>query len=133
VPVAPRVESSPQSPSTASARPSPRRPALEPAPEAPAFPTPASTRAWPAVDVVGRLVTKDRHAAERELTALLGRVGAIELGRQHGLSDTVVDIVVPRSAHGEFAGGLARIGSWQLEAARSPLPDGVHLNIRVGK
>ena len=44
---------------------------------------------------------------------------------------TAVEVVVPQSRYNEFADGLARIGSWRLEAARFPLPDAVHMTIRV--
>ena len=44
---------------------------------------------------------------------------------------TAVEVVVPQSRYNDFADGLARIGSWRLEAARFPLPDAVHMTIRV--
>lgn len=40
---------------------------------------------------------------------------------------------VPQSRYNEFVDGLACIGSWQLEAARFPLPDAVHMTIRVNE
>jgi hypothetical protein len=43
-----------------------------------------------------------------------------------------VDAVVPQSGYEEFTRGLTRIGSWRIEAERSPLPEDVHLTIRVG-
>jgi hypothetical protein len=87
----------------------------------------------PATDVVGRLAAKDRTAAERDFTALLAGVGGTEVGRHHRVTFTAVEVVVPQSRYNEFARGLARIGSWQLEAARSPLPDVVHMTIRVSE
>jgi hypothetical protein len=86
-----------------------------------------------ATHVVGRLSAKDRSAAERDFTALLADVGGTELGRRHRVRFTAVEVVVPQSRYNEFAHGLARIGSWRLEAARFPLPDAVHMTIRVSE
>ena len=83
--------------------------------------------------VVGRLSAKDRSAAERDFTALLAGVGGTELGRSHRERFTAVQVVVPRSRYDDFAQGLARIGSWRPEAAFSPLPDAVHMTIRVSE
>lgn len=85
------------------------------------------------MDVVGRLSARDWTAAERDFTALLARVGGTELGRQRRAAFAAVDVVVPRSRYDDFARGLTRIGSWQLEAARSPLPDVIHMTIRVSE
>ena len=49
---------------------------------------------------------------------------------RHGLSALVGG---PILRYNEFGDGLARIGSWQLEAARFPLPDAVHMTIRVNE
>lgn len=81
--------------------------------------------------VVGRLTAKNPRAAQRDFIALLADVGGTELGRNHRITFTSVEVVVPQSRYGEFADGLARIGSWQLEAARSPLPDAVHMTIHL--
>jgi hypothetical protein len=86
-----------------------------------------------ATHVVGRLAARDRTAAERDFTVLLEGVGGTELGRHHRVTFTAVAVVVPQSRYDEFARGLARLGSWQLEAARSPLPDAVHMTIRMGE
>ena len=85
------------------------------------------------VHVVGRLVAKSPGAAQRGFIALLGEVGGAELGRSRQVRFTAVDVVVPRSHYDEFADGLARIGSWQLEAARFPLPHAVHITIRINE
>jgi hypothetical protein len=84
-----------------------------------------------AAHVVGRLSAKNPRAAQRDFIALLADVGGTELGRSHRVSFTAVEVVVPQSRYNEFADGLARIGSWRLEAARFPLPDAVHMTIRV--
>jgi hypothetical protein len=84
-----------------------------------------------ATHVVGRLSAKNPRAAQRDFIALLADVGGTELGRSHRVRFTAVEVVVPQSRYNEFADGLARIGSWRLEAARFPLPDAVHMTIRV--
>jgi predicted anti-sigma-YlaC factor YlaD len=84
-----------------------------------------------AAHVVGRLSAKNPRVARRDFIALLADVGGTELGRSQRVSFTTVEVVVPQSRYNEFADGLARIGSWRLEAARFPLPDAVHMTIRV--
>ena len=132
-PAAPRIDGPRQSPSKASAIPSQRLPVREAARETPALPAPVPERVAPVTHVVGRLAAKDRTAAERDFTALLAGVGGSELGRQHRGAFTAVEVVVPQSRYNDFARGLTRLGSWQLEAARSPLPDAVHMTIRVSE
>jgi hypothetical protein len=132
-PAAPRIDGPRQSPSRASASASQRVSARAAAREAPALPAPVPERVAPVTHVVGRLAAKDRIAAERDFTALLAGVGGTELGRHHRVMFTAVEVVVPQSRYGEFARGLAGLGSWQLEAARSPLPDPVHMTIRVSE
>jgi hypothetical protein len=132
-PAAPRIDRPRQSPSKASAIPSQRLPVREAARETPALPAPVPERVAPVTHVVGRLAAKDRTAAERDFTALLAGVGGSELGRQHRGAFTAVEVVVPQSRYNDFARGLTRLGSWQLEAARSPLPDAVHMTIRVSE
>jgi Putative zinc-finger len=82
------------------------------------------------VDVVGRLLVKSRSGAERDVAALLARAGGTTLSRQRGPAITVVKGVVPHSNYGNFAAGLRGIGSWQLEAERSPLPNLLHVTVR---
>jgi hypothetical protein len=84
-----------------------------------------------ATHVVGRLSAKNPRAAQRDFIALLADVGGTELGRSQRVRFTAVEVIVPQSRYHEFADGLARIGSWRLEAARFPLPDAVHMTIRV--
>jgi hypothetical protein len=84
-----------------------------------------------ATHVVGRLSAKNPRAVQRDFIALLADVGGTELGRSQQVRFTAVEVVVPQSRYNEFADGLARIGSWRLEAARFPLPDAVHMTIRV--
>jgi hypothetical protein len=44
-----------------------------------------------------------------------------------------VEVVVPQDRYDDFALGLSRLGTWHLEAVRSPLPDAVHMTIHVSK
>ena len=85
------------------------------------------------VDVVGRLLVRRRSGAERDVAALLARAGGTTLSRQRGPTITVVHGVVPHSNYGNFAAGLRGIGSWQLEAVRSPLPDLLRVTVRLAE
>jgi hypothetical protein len=86
-----------------------------------------------ATHVVGRLSAKNPGATQRNFIALLADVGGTELGRSHWVRFTAIEVIVPQSRYNEFADGLARIGSWRLEAARFPLPDPVHMTIFVSE
>jgi putative zinc finger protein len=83
------------------------------------------------VDVVGRLQVKSRSEAERDLAALLSRAGGTPVSRQRGPAVTVVEAAVPHASYGKFSQGLGRLGSWRLEAERSPLPDLVQVSVRL--
>jgi hypothetical protein len=83
------------------------------------------------VDVVGRLVVRSRSGAEGDVAALLARAGGTTLSRQRGPAITVVKGLVPQSNYGNFAAGLRGIGSWQLEVERSPLPNLLHVTVRL--
>lgn len=85
------------------------------------------------VDVAGRLQVKNRSEAERDLAALLSRAGGRSVSRQRGPSVTVVEAAVPRASYGKFSQGLVRLGSWRLEAERSPLPDLVQVSVRLAE
>jgi len=84
-----------------------------------------------AVDVVGRLQVKSRSEAERDLAALLARAGGTSVSRQRGAAVTVVEAAVPHASYGKFSQGLVRLGSWRIEAERSPLPDLVQVSVRL--
>ena len=81
--------------------------------------------------MVGRLLVKNRSGAERDVAGLLARAGGSTLSRQRGPTITVVKGVVPHSNYGTFAAGLRGIGSWQLEAERAPLPNVLHVTVRL--
>jgi phospholipid transport system substrate-binding protein len=84
-------------------------------------------------DVVGRLLVKSRSGAERDMASLLARTGATTLSRQRGPTVTVVKSIVPQTAYRSFAAGLRGIGSWQLETERSPLPNLLHVTVKLAE
>ena len=108
------------------------------APVAPAPTTSAPTirapgGARPSLDVVGKLRVKSRSGAERDLAALLAKAGGTTVSRQRGEKVTVIEAMVPNPNYGKFAEGLNRIGSWQIEAGRSRLPDPVRVAVRLAE
>jgi hypothetical protein len=109
-----------------------RTPPPAPRPEAAASPEPTPRRVPPMAHVAGRLSVKDRKVVERDLLPLLARAGGTLVGTDQDGAVLFVDAVVPQSSYEEFTRGLTRIGSWRVEAERSPLPQDVHLTIRVG-
>jgi anti-sigma factor RsiW len=84
-----------------------------------------------ALDVAGRLAVTDRPAAERALAALLARLGAVEVGRYAETDSLVVDVIVPGSAYGQLAEGLAAIGRWQPDRVPGELPPQVRVSVRL--
>ena len=114
----PNGEKAPPSPSAAPA-PSPDR-------------GPAAEQASPATDstadVVMQLAARDRSTAMRDLRSLLARLGGTAQGRDQGAT---ILVVVPHSRYSDFTRSLTRIGTWQLEAERSSLPDPVRVTVRM--
>jgi len=99
-----------------------------------AAPTPpANGDARPSLDVIGKLRVKSRSGAERDLAALVAKAGGTTVSRQRGDKITVIEAVVPNPSYGKFAKGLTRIGSWQIEAGRSRLPDPVRVTVRLAE
>ena len=94
---------------------------------------PANGDARPSLDVVGKLRVKSRSGAERDLAALVAKAGGTTVSRQRGDKITVIEVVVPNPSYGKFAEGLNRIGSWQIEAGRSRLPDPVRVTVRLAE
>ena len=105
--------------------------ATNPAATAPTPPPPGTTRN--SLDVVGKLVVKNRGGAERDLTALVAKAGGTTVSRKRGPHVTVIEAVVPNPSYGRFAAGLNRIGSWRIEAGRSSLPDPVRVTVRLAE
>jgi hypothetical protein len=85
------------------------------------------------VDVVARLQVKSRSEAERNLAALVARAGGTAVSRRRGPGITVVEAAVPHANYGKFAQGVVRLGSWKVEAERSPLPDLVQVTVRLAE
>ena len=42
-------------------------------------------------------------------------------------------LVVPRAKYGELTSGLAQIGSWQMESDAGPLPNPVHVAVKLAR
>src|SRR5262245_42731856 len=85
------------------------------------------------IDVAGRLQVKSRSDAERDPTALLASAGGTVVNRQRGASVTVLEAGIPHANYAKFAKGITRIGSWRVEAERSPLPDVVQVSVRLAE
>ena len=105
--------------------------ASAPTTSAPTIRAPGGAR--PSLDVVGKLRVKSRSGAERDLAALLAKAGGTTVSRQRGEKVTVIEAMVPNPSYGKFAEGLNRIGSWQIEAGRSRLPDPVRVAVRLAE
>jgi hypothetical protein len=103
----------------------------EPARPAPSSPRPAAKRAPPSADVVARVAVKDRDAAERELAALIARVGGSVAQRRSEEDATVVEALIPQPRYAEFSESLTRIGSWRIEAERPDLPAQIRVILRL--
>ena len=134
----PRTDERRQSPSAAPPRAAPLSPPDVSASElvaevASSPPTLLSEPPASATHVVGQLSATNPRTVQRDFLALLADVGGTEVGRSHRVRFTAVEVLVPLSRYDKFADGLARIGSWRLEAARVPLPEAVHMTIRVNE
>jgi hypothetical protein len=91
----------------------------------------AAKRVLPSADVVARVGVRDRDAAERELTALIARLGGSVTQRRREDEATVVEAVIPQPRYAEFSDHVARIGAWQVEAERPDLPAQIHVILRL--
>jgi len=97
---------------------------LEPARES-ASPTVASR-----TDVVIQISVEDRREAERNVRTLIARLGGTRSGKEQAAT---MELVVPRAKYGELTRGLAQIGAWQMESDAGPLPDPVHVAVRLAR
>lgn len=88
-------------------------------------------KAAPPADVVARVAVKDRDAAERELTALIERMGGGVTQRRREEEATVVQAVIPQPRYAEFSESLKRIGSWRVETERPDLPAQIRVLLRL--
>ncbi len=98
---------------------------------APSSPRPVAKRVLPPADVVARVAVKDRDAAERELAALIARLGGSVTQHRREDEATVVEAVIPQPRYAEFSESVARIGAWQVEAERPDLPAQIHVILRL--
>jgi hypothetical protein len=121
------------------ARPEPARESASPAKASAADviirrPEPARESASPAkasaADVIIQLSVQDRREAERDVKTLLARLGGTRLGREPAAT---MILVVPRAKYGELTRGLAQIGAWQMESDPGPLPNPVHVAVRLAR
>jgi hypothetical protein len=83
-------------------------------------------RAFPA-DVEARLAAPDRATAERDLAALVTRLGGVVTSS----SPEVVDVVVSRAAWEQLTRELARLGALQVDRRPAELPATVRLTVRL--
>ncbi len=97
-------------------------------------PEPAAESASPTVasrtDVVIQLSVEDRREAERNVRTLIARLGGTRSGKERAAT---MELVVPRAKYGELTRGLAQIGAWQMESDLGPLPDPVHVAVRLAR
>ena len=91
----------------------------------------AAKRVLPPADVVARVAVKDRDAAERELTAVIARLGGSVTQRRGEDEATVVEVLIPQPRYAELIANVARIGTWQVEAERPDLPAQIHVILRL--
>ena len=77
------------------------------------------------------MAVKDRDAAERELAALVARLGGAVTQRRREEEATVVEAVIPQARYAEFSESLTRIGSWRVEAERPDLPAQIRVVLRL--
>ena len=91
----------------------------------------AAKRVLPSADVVARVAVKDRDVAERELAALIARLGGSVTQRRREDEATVVEAVIPQPRYAEFSDSVGRIGAWQVEAERADLPAQINVILRL--
>jgi len=91
-------------------------------------PAPATAAPSPA-DVEARLAVSDRAAVQRDLAALVTRLGGVVTPA----SPEVVDIVVSRAAWDELARELARLGALRIDRRPAELPATVRLTLHLDR
>lgn len=84
--------------------------------------------------VIGRLRPRSPETIERELSDLLGKVGAVQSREDDriGLGGTV-ELVVARDAYPRLVEGLRRMGEFTVETRASALPEQVRIAIRIAR
>jgi hypothetical protein len=76
--------------------------------------------------VEARLATPDRAAAEREIRAVVARLGGVVTSAPESL-----EIVVPGSTWDELTRELGRLGTLRIERRQAELPSAVRVTIRL--
>ena len=97
------------------------------------YPVPPAAAVRPARRMAGRLAVADQETADRELAALLSRVGGAEIARRAEAPVVEVDVIVPGQQYASFASGLARIGTWIADAPPSDLRGDVTVTLRIAR
>ena len=85
----------------------------------------------PASQVAGRLAASDHERAERDLQALVAKLGGTTLWRRGDGRVTVVDVEVPRDKYAQFIAEVARLGRWTAEREARELPESVRVQIQL--
>jgi hypothetical protein len=80
-----------------------------------------------ASDVEARLATSDRAAAERDVRALVARLGGVVTAPD---AETL-QVVVPRAAWDELARELGRLGTLRVERRPVEMPSAVRVTLRL--
>jgi anti-sigma factor RsiW len=88
-------------------------------------------RDLPAADVMARAAVKDRDVAERDLAALIARVGGSEAQRRVDGATMVLEVLVPQARYPEFSRSLAQLGAWQVQAERPEPSSQVRVILRL--
>jgi hypothetical protein len=83
-------------------------------------------------EVIARLTSPDREAAERALAALTARLAGTITGRRVEGETSVVELVIPRDRYGDFTREAARFGVFRVESEARAAPDGVRIAVYLG-
>jgi putative zinc finger protein len=82
-------------------------------------------------DVVATLRVDDRAAADRELDALVARVGGGPIARRAEGDVPIVDFAIPREAYDELTRALRRLGTLSADRTPEALPATVRVSLRI--
>jgi hypothetical protein len=83
-------------------------------------------------DVIARLATPDRDAAERALAALAARLAGTITSRRVEGGTPVVELVIPRDRYADFTREAARFGVFRVESEALAPPDSVRIAVYLG-
>jgi hypothetical protein len=88
-----------------------------------------ATRIRPPVEA--RLAVSDRAAAEREIAALLARLGGT--GMPRAAASGVLEFLVPRDAYSTLTSELAKLGQLRIDGEPAGDADAVHVRLRFAE